>query len=280
MSALTVSGLNVYPVKSTAPLAVEAARVTPRGLEHDRRWMLVDEDARFLTGREHPRLTQIRSRLEDGALAIDAPGMPALELPLAEPEGVRRSVDLWGSPCPAVYAGEGYDAWFSELLGARCHLVRMTAACGRPVDPDVGRDGDEVSFADGYPLLLIAEASLADLNARLAAPVSMRRFRPNVVVAGGEAFAEDGWRRLRIGSVEFDGVENCSRCVFTTIDPDTGEKHPDLEPLRTLGSYRRRPEGGVYFGQNLIPRSEGTVRVGDPIEVIERARPVPGLGRS
>ncbi|VAW80212.1 Flavodoxin reductases (ferredoxin-NADPH reductases) family 1, partial [hydrothermal vent metagenome] len=135
--------------------------------------------------------------------------------------------------------------------------------------PDYGNPGDEVSFADGFPMLLITEASLNDLNTRLEHPVSMRRFRPNLVVDGDRPYAEDNWHRIRIGEVEFEGVKNCSRCIFTTIDPDTGIKNPATEPLRTLSQYRRRPEGGVYFGQNLIPRSGGKVRVGDKIELID-----------
>jgi hypothetical protein len=145
----------------------------------------------------------------------------------------------------------------------------MTDDLVRAVSQDYGQPGDEVSFADGYPLLLISEASLADLNTRLPRAVEMRRFRPNLVVDGEMPYAEDGWRRLRVGKVEFEGVKNCSRCIFTTIDPDSGEKHPDREPLRTLSTYRRRPQGGVFFGQNLIPRSRGVIRVGDPVTVIE-----------
>jgi uncharacterized protein YcbX len=135
----------------------------------------------------------------------------------------------------------------------------------RPVDPVYGQPGDAVSFADGFPLLLISEASLADLNSRLAEPVDMRRFRPNLVVDGAVPYAEDGWRRFRVGEVEFEGVKNCSRCVFTTVDPDLGVKHPALEPLKTLGSYRRRAGGGVFFGQNVIPRGTGVIRVGDAV---------------
>jgi uncharacterized protein YcbX len=144
----------------------------------------------------------------------------------------------------------------------------MTDELVRGVDPDYGQVGDEVSFADGFPLLLISEASLADLNGRLETPVSMRRFRPNLVVDGERAYAEDQWRRIRVGDVEFEGAKNCSRCVFTTIDPDTGVKDPTREPLRTLGGYRRKPQGGVYFGQNLIPRSGGAIHVGDRVEIL------------
>lgn len=144
----------------------------------------------------------------------------------------------------------------------------MTDAHPRQIDPDVAQPGDFVSFADGFPLLLISEASLEDLNRRLAAPVSMRRFRPNLVINGFGPYAEDNWRRIRIGDVIFEGVKNCSRCVFTTINPDTGIEDPRLEPLRTLGLYRRRSGGDVFFGQNLIPRTEGSIRLNDAVEIL------------
>jgi hypothetical protein len=165
----------------------------------------------------------------------------------------------------AAEAEPAAHAWFSRYLGFDCRLVYMDEAAHRPVDPQYAPEGREVSFADGYPLLLTAEASLADLNARLDAPVPMNRFRPNLVVAGGMAFAEDGWSRVRIGAVPFQVVKPCARCVVTTIDPQTAAQ--GKEPLRTLSRFRRR-QGKVFFGENLIPEQPGIVRVGDPVEVL------------
>ncbi len=266
---MQVAELNIYPIKSTRRIALAESRVLPRGLPWDRRWMLVDDQGRFITARQQSRLATVQSALRDDVLEVSAAGLGVLRLPLVPAERCMTRVSVWRDSLQAVLAGAAADAWFSEFLGQSCRLVQLTDDLVRGVNPQYGQPGDEVSFADGYPLLLISEASLADLNGRLARPVEMRRFRPNLVVDGELPYAEDGWRRLRVGEVEFAGVKNCSRCIFTTIDPDSGEKDAAGEPLRTLGSYRRRPQGGVYFGQNLIPRSGGVIRVGDPVTVLD-----------
>ncbi len=266
---MQLTEINIYPIKSTRRIALEESEVLARGLPWDRRWMLVDVEGRFITARKYPSLAAVQTRLDDAALHVGAQGCPELVLPLRAMPREAVTVSVWRDQCEAVPAGDEADAWFSDYLGVECRLVRMTDELVRGVDPDFGRPGDEVSFADGFPMLLISEASLRDLNSRLEQPVSMRRFRPNLVVDGEAPYAEDGWRRIRIGEVEFEGVKNCSRCVFTTVDPDRGVRDPSGEPLRTLGRYRRRPEGGVYFGQNLIPRSGGVLRLGDPVEVLD-----------
>ena len=265
---MQLTEINIYPVKSTRRIMLNESEVLPRGLPWDRRWMLVDAQGKFLTARQYPALAVVDTRLDDSALHVSVDGRPELVLPLKADNPDLTKVIIWRDQCDAVSAGPEADAWFSEYLGIDCHLVRMTDDLVRGVDPDYGQPGDEVSFADGFPMLLISEASLNDLNTRLKQPVSMRRFRPNLVVDGELPYAEDNWHRIRIGEVEFEGVKNCSRCIFTTIDPDTGIKSPKTEPLRTLSQYRKRPEGGVYFGQNLIPRSGGVVHVGDIVEVI------------
>jgi uncharacterized protein YcbX len=266
---MQVTELNIYPVKSTRRIALSESEVLPRGLPWDRRWMLVDASGKFITGRQHPRLATVQTEIGDNVLHIHAAGHDSLSLPLVPRERRVVEVTVWKDSVDALLAGSEADAWFSDFLGLDCRLVQMTDDISRGVNPDYGRAGDQVSFADGFPLLLISEASLTDLNSRLDQPVEMRRFRPNLVIDGDLPYAEDDWRRIRVGEVEFEGVKNCSRCVFTTIDPDTGEKSPDMEPLRTLSSYRRRPEGGVYFGQNLIPRGAGVIRVGDSVTVLE-----------
>jgi len=260
--------INIYPIKSTRRIALDESEVLPRGLPWDRRWMLVDAQGKFITARQHPTLAVVDTRLDDTSLHVSVAGRPELVIPLHGNTGHPVKVTIWRNQCDAVSVGPEADAWFSDYLGTECHLVQMTDDLVRGVDPDYGQPGDEVSFADGFPMLLITEASLKDLNTRLKQPVSMRRFRPNLVVDGDLPYAEDNWHRIRIGEVEFEGVKNCSRCIFTTIDPDTGIKSTETEPLRTLSQYRKRPEGGVYFGQNLIPRSGGVVHVGDIVEVI------------
>jgi uncharacterized protein YcbX len=266
---MQVTELNIYPIKSTRRIALRESAVLPRGLPWDRRWMLIDDSGRFITARQHPRLATVQTAIEADRLQVSAAGRAAFSVPLRPADRQMVEVTVWKDTLHAVLASPAADAWFSEFLGLNCRLVQMTDDLVRAVNPDYGQAGDQVSFADGFPLLLISEASLADLNSRLDAPVEMRRFRPNLVVDGDGPYAEDGWRRIRIGGVEFAGVKNCSRCVFTTIDPDSGALHPAQEPLRTLSSYRRRPQGGVYFGQNLIPRSAGVIRVGDAVTVLE-----------
>jgi uncharacterized protein YcbX len=271
VNEVRVTGITIYPIKSTAGIVVDSSAVEPQGLAHDRRWMVVDEFGECQTGREFPVLTQVRPRVEDAGLAVNAPGMDELRIPRPPSSAGTRPVKVWDDECRAQSAGAAVDEWFSSLLAARSHLVYMGDASQRPVEFEYSRPGDRVSFADAYPLLLISEASLEDLNGRLREEVSMRRFRPNIVVAGCDAYDEDDWRNIRIGEMPFDGAKNCARCVFTTIDPDTGQQHPQLEPLRTLGGYRRGASGGVLFGRNLIPRGSGTVSVGDVVSVTDDA---------
>jgi uncharacterized protein YcbX len=263
-----LSALAIHPVKSCAPLALQTAQVEPRGLAGDRRWMVVDPDGRFLTGRQLPRMVLLVARPADAGLELEAPGRPPLRVPAAAADAPRRRVTVWKDAVDAACAPAAADAWLSDFLGRPVHLVAMDAPARRAVDPDRARPGDEVSFADGFPVLLVGQASLDALNARLAKPVPMSRFRPNLVVAGAPAHAEDGWRRIRIGGVEFELVKDCTRCVFTTVDAEQGAFDPDGEPLRTLVGYRRGP-AGVTFGRNLIARGTGTLRVGDAVEVLD-----------
>ncbi len=265
MSA-TLASIHIYPLKSGAPLMCDTAVVEPRGLAGDRRWMVVDADGKFLTARQYPRLTLIRAQPDGGGLVLEAPHMPILQLKV--PGAGRRVVaTVWKSTVQVLDADAQAQAWISAFLGLPSRLVFMDAACTRAVNPDYGQPGDEVSFADGFPLLLISQAALEQLNAKLAEPVPMLRFRPSIVVTGTQAHAEDGWKRIRVGCVEFDVVKPCSRCVFTTVDFTRGEFDPSGEPLRTLIRYRRAPNG-VMFGQNLIPRGIGSLCVGDTVDVL------------
>ena len=267
MDERRISEITVFPIKSTAGIALDACDVGARGLAMDRLWMVVDDDGEFITGREVPMLTQIRAQPTDHGLRVSTIGSADIDIPVPVASAAKMRVNIWDDECYAMKAGVDADEWFSRALGTSCHLVYMHDACRRPVDIDYGRPGDQVSFADGFPLLLISTASLQDLNARLTEPVSMRRFRPNVVVDGCAPYEEDGWRCITIGDIRFDVVERCSRCVFTTIDPDSGVEHPRREPLRTLGTYRRGPDGGILFGQNLIPRTSGSIYIGDPVHI-------------
>lgn len=261
----TLLQLSIYPLKSAAPIVLDSAEVEPRGLRGDRRWMMVDAEGRFLTGRKYPRTTLIKAELTADGLRLDAPGMPSLSLSVSKTP--RMDVTVWGDRVSACTVDGASDVWLSTYLGVPARFVHMDEAAHRAVDEKYAQMDDEVSFADGFPLLAISQAALDGLNAKLEVPVPMLRFRPNLVISGTEAHAEDGWKRIRIGKVEFDVVKACVRCVFTTVDPERGEFDARGEPLRSLLGYRRGPKG-VTFGQNVIPRGIGRIRIGDPVEVL------------
>ena len=265
--AATLASIHIYPLKSCAPLPLNAASVQRRGIAHDRRWLIVDEDNRFITAREHPRLTLIRATIDDHGLHLTAPEMPELRVDIPRADAPRITVTIWDDRVSPLAADARANSWIVAFLGKPCTLVYMDENCVRMTDPDWSAPGDEVSFADGHPLLLISQASVDHLNERLQTPVPALRFRPNLLVENTEAHAEDGWKRIRIGDIEFDLVKPCIRCVFPNIDFSTGTFDPTGEPLRTLIKYRRTPKG-VAFGQNLIPRGVGTLRAGDPVTVL------------
>jgi uncharacterized protein YcbX len=265
MAAIVVSSLHVYPLKSASAIALDRAQVGDRGFVGDRRWMLVDDSDEFITQRSHPELARIRTSIDSDSLRFEHGSSAALVVPRALESGPKMHVEVWSSTCDALAAPDKARRWFSDYLGTDCTLVYMPDSTRRAVDSE---PADIVSFADAYPFLLIEQASLDDLNRRLETPVPMDRFRPNIVVSGAEAFAADDWTRVRIGEVEFEVAEPCARCVVTTVDQASGDKGGERgEPLRTLSEYRR--EGTkVMFGQNLIHRSRGVVRVGDAVELI------------
>jgi uncharacterized protein YcbX len=259
-----LTALHVYPIKSAAGLAPAEWDVDGLGLRYDRRWMVVDGSGRMLTQRSHPRLALVRPSVGDGILRIETVGMPALELPLSPGPSVALSVTVWDDTCAAGWTGERAARWFSELLETDCSLVHIAETNARPVDPDYAPPGHRVGFADGFPFLLISEESLEDLNRRLEVPLPMNRFRPNLVIAGGEPFGEDRMGPFAIGGIRFAVVKPCDRCVVTTTDQATGERGP--EPLRTLATYRRA-DRKVLFGQNVVHEGTGRLRVGDPLQV-------------
>lgn len=266
---MKISSLHIYPVKSAGGISLTESRMEKRGLRHDRRWLITDEDFHFLTQRAHPRMCLLQVNVTESALMIHAENYGSLIVPMSVNSTHEVEVCIWNDRCTAILCGEETDQWISNFMGFECHLVFLPDHARREVDRAYGNAGDIVSFADAYPVLILSEETLNDLNGRLSIPVSMTRFRPNIVISGCDAFAEDGWKRVRIGSVDLDVVKACSRCTIPTIDPDTGER--GTEPIHTLSIYRLA-DGKVLFGQNAIPRSEGIVRVGDAVEVITFAK--------
>jgi uncharacterized protein YcbX len=231
--------------------------------------MVVDaQSGRFLTQRLLAQMNRITMAWQGSEqVLLSAPGMADLSVAVPEPTELR-TVTIWRDSLAVPDAGDAAAAWLSQLLGRACRLVHVPAQLARQVDPGYAAEGDRVAFADGFPLLLIGQSSLDDLSARVGRPLEMLRFRPNLVIAGSAPYSEDEWRRIRIGTLEFRVVKGCSRCIMTTLDPQTGERSADREPLTTLQNYRAR-DGEVYFGQNLIACGEGQLALGMPVEVLE-----------
>jgi uncharacterized protein len=261
---LKVSALYVYPVKSCAGLSLDEGEVAKTGFLHDREWMVVRENGWFVTQRQYPRMALIRPSVTDKGLVLSAPGMPDIELPI-----IKRAdtipVRVWDDTVPAIDQGDAVAAWLGKFLETKCRLVHMSAK--RPIGKKYQVSGEEiVSFADSMPFLLVSQASLDDLNARMDQPVEMSRFRPNIVVYGGKPFQEDIWKKIRIGDVDFRAVKQCSRCEIITVDQKTAIK--DIEPLETLGAYRYETRG-IMFGQDLVQVNTGKVRIGDSVEIVD-----------
>jgi len=275
-----IAALHLYPVKSLRGLALDAAAVTPTGLESggigDREWMVVDPAGRFVTQRELPGLARIAPAIEGDGMVLRAAGDDELRIPLEAVPSAPRDVVVWLSHVKGYDQGDAAAAWLSKRLGRTLRLVRFDRATTRLCNPQfAGDSGAHTLFADGYPVLVIGAASLADLNARLVAGGSpalpMNRFRPNLVVDGLEPYDEDHLDTLSIGAAVLKMVKPCIRCQITTTDQDSAEV--GIEPLPTLAGYRHdAPLGGVRFGMNAIVTSSpaSTVRVGDAVEVAWR----------
>ncbi len=231
----------------------------------DRRWMLVDENSVMLTQRKLSRMSLIHCRLDGEKLIVDAPNMSQLVLQQCNQENIVQA-SVWNDICDAIDCGDTAASWFSEFLQTEARLVYFADDTVRQCDPEYAQPGEITAFSDGFPYLLINQASLDDLNQRLKSPVEMRRFRPNLVIDGSEPFAEDSWKRIRIGDITFRLVKPCSRCIIPSIDPDTAEK--SAEPVKTLASYRQR-NNKIYFGQNVIAEGSGMLELGMPVEILE-----------
>jgi uncharacterized protein YcbX len=261
---ISLAAIHIYPVKSLAGIALGEAEVTERGLRHDRRFMVVDPRGEFFTQRDFPKMATVWTEIAGGELRLAAPDVGEVALDAEPAGGVPMTVRVWNATCEAVAPSPAADRWLSGYLGTDCRLVYMPERTRRALNPKYG-DGSAVSFADGYPFLVTNEASLADLNTRLSRPVPMNRFRPNLVVSGAGAFAEDGWRDFRVGAAAFRMAKPCGRCQVTTTDQTTGEVMGP-EPLSVLTAYRDSTEFGARFGMNAVAAGRGTVRVGDPVD--------------
>jgi uncharacterized protein YcbX len=262
-----ISALYYYPIKSCGGLSTKSVDTDLRGIKHDRRWLLIGTDGVARTQRQIPKLALVQPLVcDNGDLQVAAEGFDSLIVPVVN-DGAKTRAKVWSSVCRSVDQGDEAAEWFSEFTGQRLRLVRMADDFTRRVDGRYARSkNDQVSFADGFPFLIIGQASLEDLNRRMDAPLPMNRFRPNIVVEGSEPFAEDQWVTVSIGELIVDIVKPCARCEMTAINQSTAER--GKEPLKTLSTYRN-DRGRILFGQNVIPRAAGRLALGDCLTVVE-----------
>lgn len=268
MNKYVLTEINIYPVKSLGGISLQTCEVTDRGLKHDRRWIIINEEEKFITQRTHPQLALIKTKINGSKLILGhkikdiAPLVILINYSLIE----SAIVTVWDDLVEARLVGKYADEWLSEALGIKCRLAFMPDDSERYVNRNYAFNNETVSFADAFPFLLIGQSSLDDLNERLKEKIPTNRFRPNLVFSGGNPFDEDGWQKIKISDVIFYVVKPCTRCVTTTVNQETGEKGD--EPLRTLSTYRSK-DNKVNFGQNLLHEGNGILKVGDEIEILE-----------
>lgn len=267
MPKLTLSDIYIYPIKSLAGIRLDTAKVLGKGLQFDRRWMLVDYSGTCLTQRVYPQMALFKSKIQGNHIFVTFRNgdkiQPSVSFSMDSPDpGKRITAKIWNDEVDVIDVDPEISQWFSRHLGMTCKLVGFPEEKPRPVDMRYQVNHEHVSLADAYPFLIIGQSSLDDLNTRLSEPVPMNRFRPNFVFTGGEPYEEDHWRNLSIGKNKFVAVKKSARCVLTTVDQDTGKK--GSEPLRTLSGYRK-VDNKVFFGHNLVAQNEGIVTVGDPV---------------
>jgi uncharacterized protein len=268
LSSPIISEINIYPIKSLGGISLSESLLEDRGLQYDRRWMLVDENNKFITQRKYSALALLKVRLKGEVLEVFNATHGEQRFTIGENTGEKMYVEIWDSTCQAVEVSKEANNYFSSYLNMKVKLVHMPDESLRQVDKDYAKNEEIVSFADAFPILLIGQASLDDLNSRLPSPVPMNRFRPNIVVSTSVPFDEDTWGNFSLGNAKFSAAKPCARCVLTTVNQATGIK--GIEPLKTLTQYRNF-NNKVLFGQNLLFRGgESKIKIGDYLEVKTR----------
>lgn len=267
---MTLSEIYIYPIKSLSGIKLNEALVEERGLQHDRRWLLINTENQFLSQRSNAEMALIDVQISETGLKVQhrqKASLGVLEIPFQPQTSTSINVTVWDDTISATIVNEASNNWFSEALGSEVRLAFMPNSSLRPADSKYAPFENNVSFADGYPYLVIGQSSLDDLNNRLDNQISMLRFRPNFVVTGGLPYEEDHWYEFEIGNLSFLGVKPCARCVMPTIDPETALK--GKEPLLTLNSYRKL-NNKIFFGQNVLAKNYGTLKVGDDVKILSR----------
>jgi len=268
-----VSELYVYPIKSLGGIKLDSAELTDRGFQYDRRWMLVNEQNEFLTQREFPQMALLQTEITNSGIKVSQKKNmnENILVPFNIESNYKITVRVWEDICEAILINDQFSDWFSDQLKIRCKLVYMPDDSIRRVDKQYAFNNETTSFSDGYPILMISEESLADLNSRLINSLPMNRFRPNMIIKDVRPYEEDEMDQFDINGINFYGVKLCSRCVITTTNQDTAEKNK--EPLKTLATYRTK-DNNVYFGQNVLYNGNGKINTGDTINIIKRKQPV------
>lgn len=264
---ITVSQLYVYPIKSLGGVSLSSVNITDRGFQHDRRWMLIDDKDNFLTQRELPEMALLQVEIHAEGLRVYHTQKKHQHIHISfETKTTQRiNTNIWGVPCRPLLVSEEVDNWFWDILKRKCRLVYMDDETTVVIDERYNVDNNLTSFSDGYPILMISESSLTDLNTRTGEVLEMNRFRPNLVIKNSKPYQEDTFREFIINSIHFYGVKPSARCIITTIDPQTGKK--GKEPLTTLASYRSL-NNKIYFGENVIAASAGVISLGDEVTVL------------
>jgi hypothetical protein len=268
--SFSVAAIFIYPVKSLRGIQLNASLVDSIGLQYDRRWMLVDENNQFITQRKIHALCLFTTEFTENGFKISHPQQLSLFIPWVATSQKKIQVTVWNDTVDAMHGDVIFDEWFSNILKFNCKLVYMPHNANRLVDTAYAHELETVSFADGYPVLIIGEAALNELNNKLEIPLLMNRFRPSIVFAGGDAHAEDQWRKFEINDVVFEGVKPCARCILTTVEQETAIT--GKEPLKTLSTYRNK-NNKIYFGQNVLIKNIGAIKVGDEIKIISTTQP-------
>lgn len=278
---MKVSEINIYPVKSLGSVSSENCLVEKRGFKFDRRWMLTDKNGEFFTQREFPKMATLSIEINEESLIVSTFENEKIEVPFEFEKNRTQKVTIWNSICDAFALPENISEWFSNVLETECQLVYMPDESEREINKIFNQNDEIVSFADGYPFLLIGENSLNDLNEKLETKLTMNRFRPNIVIDGAEKYAEDTWNKIQIGETVFRSTKPCARCVMTTIEQEKG-KFDGKEPLKTLAEYRQARDvfpdnfkaldlnaNAVLFGRHFVAENVGgTIKIGDELKIL------------
>ncbi len=274
MSPPVLSEIFVYPVKSLAGIKVSTWQVNAKGLLHDRKWMLIDNKHQFLSQRRMPKMGLIKTRLTDSELILSTDASSSISLPLDPTDGDACNISIWNDVCVAKTTSKLANQWLGDFLDIQCQLVYLPNNVVRSVDPLYSKKTDQLNFSDGFPFLIVSEASMNALNREMNLQLGIERFRPNLVISQCEAYAEDSWREISINNIDFRLPKPCSRCIVPTVDPVTAKT--GKEPLRTLNRCRKWNKQ-VYFGQNALHDNSGELSIGNKVQITQTGSNQPPL---